>query len=147
MQLDPDPVEQRPTAVYLVALYFVLGGFLEAIQKFREWGEVSLNPMAEHSIWVLALDPIIYLVLAFLIWHFAAVGRIAALVFGWISLGMYLFIAISYFTSSVPLNITPLFVPVAAFHIVCLVPVILYLQPARQKKRFHVSLWEILLGS
>lgn len=147
MQLDPDPAQERPTGVYLVALYFVLAGFLEAIQKFREWGTVSLNPMADHSLWVLAMDPIIYLSLAYLIWHFAAVGRVAALVVGWVSLGMYLFVAISFFTSSVPLHITPLFVLVAAFHIVCLVPVIAYLQPARQKKRFRVSLWEILLGS
>ena len=147
MQLEAPPVGDRPTAIYLVALYFVLAGFLEAIQKFREWGTVSLNPIADHSLWVLAMDPIIYLAVAYLIWHFAAVGRLAALVVGWISLGMYLFVAVSYFTSSVALNITPLFVFVAAFHILCLVPVIAYLQPARQKKRFHVSLWEILLGN
>lgn len=144
---DPDSVEERPAGVYFVALYFVLAGFFEAIQKFQEWGTVSLNPLSERSIFILAMDPIIYLALAHLIWNFAALGRMAALVVGYVSLGMYLFVAISYFTSSVPLNVTPLFVYVSAFHIVCLIPVISYLQPARQKKRFTVSLWEILLGN
>ena len=146
--MSTDREAERPLGIYLVALYFVLAGFLEAIQKYREWNtSVSLNPFGEHSIWVLAIDPIIYMSIAFLIWHYAALGRLAALVFGYVILAMYLGIAVSYYASDTSLNVTPLFLAIACYHVVSLVPMLWYLQPARRKQLFHVTLWDILLGS
>ena len=139
---------ERRTGVYLVALYFVLAGFLESIRKYQEsdasW---SRNPLAEHSIFGLAVDPIIYLALAYLIWHFASFGRLAALVYGYVILAMYVGIAVSYFGFHTPIHATPLFLLLSTFHVTALPPVLGYLQPARQKKLFHMSVWDILVSS
>jgi hypothetical protein len=139
---------EKPPGVYLAALYFVLSGFLEAIRKYQEsshgW---SLSPFAEESIWSLAVDPIIYLTIAYLLWRFAAFGRLAALVYGYVMLAMYAGIAVSYFVFHTPLSITPLFLGLSTFHVLALPGLLWYLQPASQKRVFHVSLWEILLSS
>jgi hypothetical protein len=139
---------ERPVGVYLVNLYFVLAGFLEAIGKYHEadhpW---SFVPLAENSIWTLAVDPVICLSIAYLIWRFAAFGRLAALVYGYLMLATYLVIGFSYFVVQTPLNVTPLFVALSVFHVLTLPALLWYLQPARQRKVFHVSLWEILLSS
>jgi peptidoglycan/LPS O-acetylase OafA/YrhL len=106
-----------------------------------------LNPLTDQSLWTLAVDPIIYLAIAYLIWRLAAFGRLGALVYGYISLAMYLGIAASYFVFHTPLTVTPLFIGLSAFHVLALPALLWYLQPARRKKLFHVSLWEILLSS
>jgi hypothetical protein len=62
-------------------------------------------------------------------------------------LAMYLGIAVSYFVFHTPLTVTPLFVGLSAYHSLALPALLWYLQPAQQKKLFHVSLWEILLSS
>lgn len=140
--------DEKPAGVYLVALYFVLSGFLESIRKYQEaTHDWSWSPLADQSLWTLAVDPIIYLAIAYLIWRLAAFGRLAALVYGYIILAMYLGIAASYFGFHTPLTVTPLFLGLAAFHVLALPALLWYLQPARQKKLFHLSLWEILLSS
>lgn len=139
---------ERPVGVYLVSLYFVLSGFLESIRKYQEANfAMSWNPIGEHSLWQLLVDPIIYLALAYLIWRYASVGRLAALVYGYGMLLTYTGVAIYYFVSDQPLTITPLFVALAIFHVFALPAVLWYLQPKAQKKLFHVSLWDILLSS
>ncbi|MGH9324288.1 MAG: hypothetical protein ACRD3V_30925 [Vicinamibacteria bacterium] len=148
MDTESDSASERPLGVYFVALYFVLSGFLESIRKYQESDQVwSMNPLADHSFWTLTVDPIVYLGLAYLIWRFASIGRLAALVYGYVILAMYAGIAASYFVFETPLNVTPLFVALSAFHVLALPALLWYLQPARQKKLFHVSLWEILLSS
>jgi len=145
--MSPLEKPDRPFGVYLVSLYFVVAGALETIQKVREWdGPLSLNPLADHSVWELGVHPLIYLLLAFLIWRFTAVGRLGALVYGYLILGTYAISGSIYLTydGGVPMTVTPLFVSVAIYHVTALVPVILYLQPAHQKKVFHVSLLELL---
>jgi hypothetical protein len=146
--MSTDSNGEKPAGVYLVALYFVLSGFLESIRKYQESAhDWSLNPLADQSLWTLAVDPIIYLSIAFLIWRLAAFGRLAALVYGYVVLAMYLGIALSYFGFETPLTVTPLFLSLAAFHVLALPALLWYLQPSRQKKLFHMSLWEILLSS
>ena len=125
-----------------------MAGFLESIQKYRESTVTfSLNPLAEHSLWTLGVDIAIYLALAYLVWHLTAFGRLAALVFGYVILGMYLWIVSSVWLSSSEMSITPLFVLLAAFNVIALPFVVWYLQPARQKKLFHASVWDVLFGS
>lgn len=142
------PGSERPLGVYFVSLYFVLSGFLEAIRKYQEAGHsFSANPLAEHSLWALLVDPIIYLALAFLVWHFTSIGRRAALVYGYVVLLMYAGIAISYFVSSTPLHVTPLFFALSVFHVLALPALLWYLQPACQKQVFNVSLWDLLVSS
>ncbi len=144
------PIVERPLVIYLVTLYFVLAGFLESIKKYREWdAAIRLSPLADRSIWELAVDLIIYLVLAYLIWHFAKLGRLAALVYGYLILGTYIGSVILYLAnaSDVPLTVTPLFVMIGVFHVVCLVPIVWFLQLAGQKELFHVSLIELLIES
>lgn len=146
-----DPVSnERPLGVYLVALYFVIAGFLESIQKFREWNApLSLNPFAAHSIWELTFHTLIYLALALLVWNFTALGRLGALVYGYLTLGTYVVAASIYllYEGETPLTITPLAVSIAIYHVTALVPVIAYLQPKRRKHLFHVSLLDTLLSS
>ena len=133
--------------VYLVALYFVLAGFLESIQKYHEWNTpLSFKPWAEHSVWELAAHTLIYLALALLVWNFASLGRIGALVFGYAHLGMYVVIYVLY-EGETSLTITPLFLSIAIYHVTALIPVVAYLQPKRQKKLFNVSLLDMLLSS
>jgi hypothetical protein len=142
------PRSERPLGVYFVSLYFVLSGFLESIRKYQESDSAfSANPLAEHSFWTLLVDPIIYLALAYLVWHFTSIGRRAALVYGYVVLAMYAGIAVSYFAASTPLHVTPLFLALSAFHVLALPALLWYLQPARQKKLFNVSLWDLLLPS
>lgn len=139
---------ERPLGVYFISLYFVLSGFLEAIRKYQEAGHAfSANPLAEYSFWTLLVDPIIYLALAYLVWHFTSIGRRAALVYGYVVLLMYVGIGISYFASSAPLRMTPLFVALSVYHVLALPALLWYLQPARQKSVFNVSLWELLVSS
>jgi len=146
--MSSDSNGEKPVGVYLVALYFVLAGFLESIRRYQEadhsW---SLNPLGDQSLWTLAADPIIYLSIAYLIWRFASFGRLAALVYGYVVLAMYLGIAVSYFVFHTPFTVTPLFVALSTFHVLALPALLWYLQPARQRKLFRVSLWEILLSS
>ena len=138
---------ERPLGVYLVALYFVLAGFLESTKTYWEWNApLSLNPMAEHSVWVLAVDIGLYLVLALLIWNYASFGRLAGLVHGYAMLAMWISIAIALALGTT-MNITPLKVSLAIYHITANIPLLVYLQPARQKKVFHVSLLDLLFSS
>ncbi len=146
--MSSDSNGEKPVGVYFVALYFVLAGFLESIRKYQEGDHSwSVNPFGDQSLWTLAVDPIIYLSIAYLIWRFASFGRLAALVYGYVVLAMYVGIAVSYFVLHTPFNVTPLFVALSAFHVFALPALLWYLQPSRQKKLFHVSLWEILLSS
>lgn len=141
---------ERPLGVYFVALYFVLAGFLESIQKYREWDSpLSFNPLVEHSIWELLVHTLIYLALALLVWNFAALGRLGALVYGYLTFGTYVVAASIYllYEGETPLNVTPLSVSIAIYHVSTLIAVIAYLQPKRQKKLFNVSLLEMLLSS
>ncbi len=144
------PSSERPIGVYLVALYFVLAGFLESIQKYHEWNTpLSFKPWAEHSVWELAAHTLVYLALALLVWNFAALGRIGALVYGYAHLAMYVVLASIYvlYEGDTPLTITPLSVSIAIYHVSALIPVVAYLQPKRQKKLFKVSLLDMLLSS
>jgi hypothetical protein len=146
--MSSDPNGEKPTGVYLVALYFVLAAFLEPIGKYYDSDQPwSFVPMADNSLWTLAADPIIYLGIAYLIWRFAAMGRLAALVLGYLLLAFYLGSATAHFVFLAPVRITPILAAISAFHILALPAVVWYLQPARQKKLFHVSLWDILLSS
>jgi hypothetical protein len=64
--MSSDSSLEKPVGVYLVALYFVLSGFLESIRKYQEAAHVwSWSPFAEESLWTLAVDPIIYLAIAY----------------------------------------------------------------------------------
>lgn len=144
------PSSERPIGVYLVALYFVLAGFLESIQKYYEWNApLSFKPWAEHSIWELAAHTLVYLAFALLVWNFAWLGRIGALVYGYAHLAMYVALASIYvlYQGDTPLTITPLAVSIAIYHVTALIPVVAYLQPKRQKKLFQVSLLDRLLSS
>ena len=139
---------ERPLGVYLVAFYFVLAGFLEAIKTYLEWDvPLSFNPVAEHSVWQLMVDVMLHLTLAYLVWHYTSAGRMAALVYGYIHAVMYPTIGIVYLFSDTPLHITPLLVSLAVFHTTALIPVIAYLQPSPQKKAFDVSLLELLVST
>ena len=56
---------ERPLGVYLVALYFVLAGFLGAIKTHSEWdAPLSFNLFDEHSVWQLMLDIVLHLAVA-----------------------------------------------------------------------------------
>ena len=139
---------ERPLGIYLVALYFVLAGFMGAIKTRMEWdGPLSFNLFAEHSVWQLMVDIVLHLAVAYLVWHFTSVGRVAALVYGYIHIVMYPTIGIVYLVSDTPLHVTPLLVSMAVFHTTALIPVIAYLQPADRKKAFDVSLLELLWSS
>ena len=147
--MSNQPSSDRPIGVYLVALYFVLAGFLESIQKYQEWNTtLSFNPWAEHSVWELAAHTLMYLAFALLVWNFASLGRIGALVYGYLHWGMYVVLTSIYvlYEGETPLTITPLSVSIAIFHLTALIPVIAYLQPKRQKKLFRVSLLEMLFA-
>lgn len=136
---------ERPPGVYLASLYFVVSGFLEAIQKYREWdAPFILNPLSEHSIWHLATHVAIYLVVAYLIWEFTWLGRLAGLVYGYLILATYLGAFVLYLKGT-QMGATPLWLILAVYHVVALIPLIAYLQPKRRKKLFHVGLLEILL--
>lgn len=136
------PVE-KPVGVYLASFYFVVSGFLESIQKYREWDTpLIFNLLAEHSVWHLATHVAIYLVVAYLIWQLTWMGRLAGLVYGYLILATWA--TILYFKGA-EMSSTPLSLTLAIYHVVALIPLVAYLQPKRQKKLFRVGLLEILL--
>ena len=144
--METDRPTDRPIGVYLAALYFVVSGFLEAIQQYREWGApLIFNPISEHSIWHLATHVAIYLAMAYLIWQLTWVGRLAGLVYGYSLLATYVGAFLLYMKGTPGMSSTPLFTVLAVYHVAALIPLVIYLQPKRRKKLFHVGLLEILL--
>lgn len=136
---------ERPLGIYLVTLYFVLSGFLEAIQKYREWGSAFIwNPLTEHSIWHIAADVTIYLAIAYMVWHLTWLGRLAGLVFGYLYLGTWLWFLVLY-ARGTAMNTTTLHLILAGYHILALPFLLYYLQTEPRKKLFRQSLLEILL--
>jgi len=143
--MSEDHPAEKPVAIYFVSLYFVVSGFLESIQKFREWETpIVFNPLSEHSIWHLATHVAIYLVVAYLLWELTWLGRLAGLVFGYLTLATYAGATI-LFLKGTEMSPTPLFLILGIYHVVALIPLVVYLQPKRQKKLFRVGLLEILL--
>ena len=144
--MQPEKTVERPLAVYLASLYFVVSGFLEAIQKYREWNAPFIfNPLSEHSVWHLATHVVIYLAAAYLIWHLTWVGRLAGLVYGYSLLATYVGAFLLYVNGTPGMSSTPLFMVLAVYHVAALIPLVIYLQPKRRKKLFHVGLLELLL--
>ena len=144
--MQPEKVVERPLGVYLASFYFVVSGFLEAIQQYREWGApLILNPLAEHSVWHLATHVAIYLAAAYLIWQLTWLGRLAGLVYGYALLATYVGVLLLYLKGTPGMSSTPLFMVLAVYHVAGLIPLVMYLQPKRQKKLFHVGLLELLL--
>jgi hypothetical protein len=122
-----------------------LAGFLEPIQKFREWeAPVNFNPFTEQSIWHLAAEALIYLAGAYLVWHMTWLGRLAALVFGYLYLATWLGFLILY-ARGTPMNSTPLVLIISIYHVVALPFLLYYLQREPRKKLFQVSLFEVFL--
>ncbi len=103
---------------------------------------LSLSPFAAQSVWQLAVHTAVYLAGAYLIWHFSSFGRLAALVYGYLMLPVYMVVLIDPAGTA-----TPLLIVVSIFHILALIPTLFYLQPARRKKLFNVSLWDLLFSS
>ncbi|HLE21329.1 MAG TPA: hypothetical protein VJB88_09460 [Vicinamibacteria bacterium] len=137
---------ERPLGVYLASFYFVVSGFMEAIQKYREWGAPLIwNPLSEHSIWHLATHAAIYLAVAYLIWQLTWLGRLWGLVYGYLTLATYAGAFLLYLKGTPGMSSTPLFMVLGIYHVAALIPVVAYLQPKRRKKLFQVSLLEILL--
>jgi hypothetical protein len=136
--------KERPVGVYLVALYFVLTGFLEAIQNIRESESPLIwNPFKEHSVWHLASDLLLYLALAYLVWKLTRLGRLAALVFGYLYLTTYLVYFVLY-TGGTSMNSTPLFFVLSVYHVIALPLLLYYLQTKPRKELFKTSLVEVL---
>jgi hypothetical protein len=143
--MNPARREDRPVGVYMVFFYFVLTGFLESIQKYRDWGDtVNLNPLTERSIWHLATDISIYLAIAYLVWNLTWLGRLAALVFGYLYLATCLWFFILYLRGTL-MNATPLFFILTVYHMLALPPLLFYLHRGKPKKLFRVNLLDILL--
>ncbi len=143
--MTPTRTQDRPVGVYLVVLYFVLAGFLETIQKYRDWGEtLNLNPLTERSLWHLAADILIYLAIAYLVWHLTWLGRLAALVFGYLYLATCLWFLVLYDRGTM-MNSTPLFLILAVYNMLALPPLLFYLQRDKRKKLFQARLRELLL--
>jgi hypothetical protein len=137
--------KERPGGVYIVALYFVLTGFLEAIQNVRESESPLIwNPFKAHSVWHLASDLLIYLALAYLVWKLTRLGRLAALVFGYLYLTTHLVYFILY-ASGTSMSSTPLFFVLSVYHVLTLPFVLYYLQTKPRKNMFKVSVFEVLL--
>jgi hypothetical protein len=137
--------KERPVGVYLVALYFVLTGFLEAIQNIQERGAPLVwNPLREHSVWHLTSDVLIYLCLAFLVWKLTRFGRLAALVFGYLYLATHLIYIILH-VAGTSMNSTPLFGILSVYHVLTLPFLLYYLQTEPRKKLFQTAVLEVLL--
>lgn len=135
----------KPAGVYLAVLYFVVAGFLDSIQKFREWGSTAtFNPLGDRSVWHLGLNVLLYLGVAYLLWRLTRTGRLLALVYGYVVLCSYL-LALALYWSGKELNWPPLFVPLTLSHVVALALVLIYLQPSSKRGLFEVSLLEVLL--
>ena len=144
--MQPEKVVERPLSVYLASFYFVVSGFLEAIQQYREWGApLVFNPLSEHSVWHLATHVAIYLAVAYLIWQLTWVGRLAGLVYGYALLTTYVVAFLLYMKGTSGMSSTSLFTVLAVYHVAGLIPLVVYLQPKRRKKLFHVGLLELLL--
>ena len=143
--MDLSKKAERPLGVYLVTLYFVLSGFLEAIQKYREWGSAFIwNPLAAHSIWHIAADVTLYLAIAYMVWHMTWLGRLAGLVFGYLYLGTWSWFLILY-SRGTAMNATTLHLILAGYHILALPFLLYYLQTEPRKRLFRQSLLAILL--
>jgi hypothetical protein len=141
---DPKPTD-RPVGVYLVTLYFVLTAFLEPIKEFREWDSpINFNPFTEQSVWHLVTEALIYLVGAYLIWHLTWLGRLGALVFGYLYLATWLGFFVLY-AQGTPMNSTPLVLIISVYHVLALPFLLYYLQKEPRKKLFQVSLFDVLL--
>ncbi|MEE9179804.1 MAG: hypothetical protein V3U22_02825, partial [Vicinamibacteria bacterium] len=120
---EGQPVE-KPIGVYLASFYFVVSGFLESIQKYREWDTpLIFNPLSEHSVWHIATHIAIYLVVAYLIWQLTRLGRLAGLVYGYLTLATYAGAMILYLKGTEMVS-TPLFWTLAIYHVVALVPLV-----------------------
>ncbi len=144
--MQQEKTVERPFGVYLASLYFVISGFLEAIQKYREWdAPLIFNPLSEHSIWHLATHVVIYLAVAYLIWQLTWLGRLAGLVYGYSLLATYVGAFLLYMKETTGMSLTPLFLVIAVYHVAALIPLVAYLQPKRRKELFRVGLLEILL--
>ena len=144
--MKPVGIVERPLGVYLASLYFVVSGFLEAIQQYREWGApLIFNPFSEHSVWHLATHVAIYAGAAYLIWQLTWVGRLAGLVYGYSLLATYVGAFLLYLKGTHGMSSTPLFLVLAVYHVAALVPLVIYLQPKRRKELFRVGLLELLL--
>ena len=143
--MAPISTEDRPVAVYLIVLYFVLAGFLEAIQKYRDWGEtLNLNPLTDRSLWHLAADILIYLAIAYLVWHLTWLGRLAGLVFGYLYLATCWWFLVLHVRGTM-MNSTPLFLILAVYNVLALPPLLFYLQRDKGKKLFQVRVLDLLL--
>ena len=144
--MPPEKTVGRPLGVYLASFYFVVAGFLEAIQQYREWdAPLIFNPLSEHSVWPLATHVAIYLAAAYLIWQLTWVGRLAGLVYGYALLATYAGVFLLYLKGTPGMSSTLLFMVLAVYHVAALIPLVVYLQPKRRKKLFHVGLLELLL--
>ena len=133
---------ERPIGVYTVTLYFALAGCLESIHMYREWEHpLSLNPFATQSFWQLVVHNAVYFVGAYLLWHCTSLGRLAALIYGYLMLPVYIVVLIDPVE-----NATPLLLLISIFHILALLPALAYLQPTRRKKLFRVSVWELIFS-
>jgi hypothetical protein len=144
--MNPEKPIERPLGVYLASLYFVVSGFLEAIQQYREWGApLIFNPFWEHSVWHLATHVAIYLGAAYLIWQLTWIGRLAGLVYGYSLLVTYIGVFLLYVKGTEGMQSTPLFWVLAIYHVAALIPLVIYLQPKRRKELFRVGLLDLLL--
>jgi hypothetical protein len=137
--------KERPLGVYLVSLYFVLTGFLEAIQNIQE-REAPLiwNPFRAHSVWHLTSDVLIYLCLAYLVWRQTRFGRLAALVFGYLYLATHVIYFILYAVGT-SMNATRLWGILSVYHVFTLPFLLYYLQTGPRKKLFQSGLLEVIL--
>ncbi len=143
--MSPAHATTKPLGVSLVTLYFAVTGFVESIQRYRDWGSQPIfHPFSERSVWSLLANTMLYLVVAYLVWRRTYVGRLAGLVYGYFTLGTYLTVAALYLAGET-MDMTPLFVVVAVYHALALPPILVYLQPARRRELFSVSLRDVVL--
>ena len=146
--MQPEKVVGRPLGVYLASLYFVVSGFLEAIQQYREWGApLIFNPLSEHSVWHLATHVAIYLAAAYLIWQLTWLGRLAGLVYGYALLATYVGAFLLYLKGTPGMSSTPLFMVLAVYHVAGLIPLVVYLRPKRRKKALSCGAFGALAPS
>ncbi len=134
----------KPAGVYLAALYFVVAGFLDSIHKYREWGSLLVpSPFADRSVWQLGANTLIYLAAAYLLWRLTRLGRLLALVYAYLIVATNLGVLALHVSGRV--NLTSFQLLLALFHVGALPLMISYLQPARSRAFFNVSLLEVLI--